>query len=61
MAKEKLWTLKELVKDGPVKKSIATWRRMVSQHKIEYRRIGSGRGLIYIPDSAVQGLIKSEH
>jgi hypothetical protein len=56
---EKLWTLKELVENGPIKKSIATWRRMVAQRKIEHRRVGSGRGLIYIPDSAVRRLIKS--
>ena len=60
MVKEKQWTLKELVENGPIKKSIATWRRMIREGKIIPTRIGSGRGMIYVPESQLRKLIKSE-
>lgn len=56
---EKLWTLKELEKKVKPKLSVATWRRMIREGKVKARRIGSGRGLLYIPDSEVQRVIKS--
>lgn len=60
MDTEKLWTLQELAKKFKPRKSISTWRRMIRDGKVLPRRVGSGRGMIYIPDSEVRRLVNGE-
>ena len=60
MSAEKLWTLKDLAENGEPKKSISTWRRMIREGKLHPKRIGSGRGILYIKDSEIEELAKDE-
>jgi hypothetical protein len=51
---EKLWTIKELAAVPEFNITAQTWRRMVKCGNVQCIRVGSGRGLVYIPDSEVQ-------
>jgi excisionase family DNA binding protein len=58
MTNEKLFTIKEVIEDNHFQISERTLRRMIDERKIKVKRIGSGRGMIRIPESELEKLAK---